>query len=78
MIRSGRWCQDAFSKLRIVMAGKTSCAWRASKRTRLGFSNWISDASSMRRIRSSSVINLPSAFNKVVLPHPVPLLLRMF
>lgn len=54
------------------MAGRAGCAWRASKRTRLGFSNWISDVSSMRRIRSSSAMNLASAFSRVVLPHPVP------
>lgn len=48
------------------MAGRAGCAWRASKRTRLGFSNWISDMSSMRRIRSSSAMNLASAFSRVV------------
>jgi hypothetical protein len=48
------------------MAGRAGCAWRASKRTRLGFSSWISDVSSMRRIWSSSAMNLASAFSRVV------------
>ena len=78
IILSGLWRSDAFSRSRTVTAGIPVCSRRVSNRTKLLLRIFNSAVSSMSRILSSSGIESAKIFKSVVLPLPVPPLIRMF
>src|SRR6516162_5485847 len=76
-MRSGRWRRVARTKSRMVTAGTSGWARRASNRTRLGASSCSSAVSSMTTSRSSDGRPATRALRSVVFPVPVPPVISM-
>ena len=73
----GRCRRVARNKSRMLTAGTPVCSRRASKRTRFDASSCSSAVSSISTRRSSGGRKAASALSNVVLPVPVPPLIRM-